>query len=604
MPIHSVIRSRVVETFERLCKRWVNASIADTAERARDARMAGSMFAMPLLLTGGVLTNHAWANEVAGVVSLVVGVLALPMIFCGALSVSRKSMVVGTAALITYGAAIIAISVSASSANLFLWLTAAAIPLEAWFVSTSRRALAVSGGIAGGVLTALLAVALGSGGTVGLSPFVLVASLLYGATLIARTGSTLVSQARAARRDDRVADLENAIDGVVIGLGTDGSIQSLSPRAQEQFGIARNLLIGTPLIERVHVSDRVAFLGFLADLKAGASCATVDAKLRSVTPGETSKHAHSVRFATHRLRAVPNSEGGGFVIVATDIAQTVADRNALAHARREVETAEIAKSRFLASVSHELRTPLNSIIGFSDILLQEICGKLPDKRQREYVELVHRSGNHLLAVVNAILDVSKIEAGAYPIFAESFAFKEAVTMVHDMMANQASQKGVTLCDRVNPRIGDVVADRRAIHQVLINLVSNAVKFTERGGVVTIDALIEDEMLAFSISDTGIGIKEADLKTLGQPFRQVQNDYTRTHEGTGLGLATVKGLVGLHDGDLKIRSTPGEGTVVEVRIPLAGPHVDESVEEEPGNVVEFRIESDMRGGSHAEARKSA
>ena len=156
----------------------------------------------------------------------------------------------------------------------------------------------------------------------------------------------------------------------------------------------------------------------------------------------------------------------------------MADRNALIIARREVETAEIAKGRFLASVSHELRTPLNSIIGFSDMLLQEICGKLPDGRQREYVELVHRSGNHLLSVVNAILDVSKIEAGTYPIVAESFAFKEAVTMVHDMMAHQASQKGVTLCDRVSPRIGNVVADSRAINQVLINLVSNAVKFTE------------------------------------------------------------------------------------------------------------------------------
>ncbi len=151
------------------------------------------------------------------------------------------------------------------------------------------------------------------------------------------------------------------------------------------------------------------------------------------------------------------------------------------------------------------------------MLLQEICGKLPDGRQREYVELVNQSGNHLLSVVNAILDVSKIEAGTYPIFTESFAFKNAVTMVHDMMAHQASQKGVTLCDRVSPRIGNVVADSRAINQVLINLVSNAIKFTESGGVVTIDALIEDNMLAFSVSDTGIGIAEADLKTSGPAF---------------------------------------------------------------------------------------
>ena len=604
MPIHSVIRSRVVEAYERLCKRWVNASVAGAAERARDARMAGSIFVMPLLLAGALLTSLAWTNEVAGIVSLIVGILALPMIFCGALSVSRKSMMVGATALATYGLSIALISVSASSANLYLWVISAAIPLEAWFISNSRRTLAVSSAIAVALLSVLLSTALRNDGAISLSPFVLIASLVYAATLVLRAAPVLAAHAHAARRDDRVADLENAIEGVVIGLGTDGIIRSLSPRAQDQFGIARNLLIATPLIERVHVSDRVAFLSFLADLKAGVACATVDVRLRSVAPGETFKHAHSVRFATHHLRAAPNSAGGGYVVVATDIAQAVADSHALAHARREVETADIAKSRFLASVSHELRTPLNSIIGFSDILLQEICGKLPDERQREYVELVHRSGTHLLSVVNAILDVSKIEAGSYPIFPESFAFKEAVTMVHDMMAHQASQKGVTLCDRVVLRIGNVVADRRAIHQVLINLVSNAIKFTDQGGVVTIDALIEDDMLVFSVSDTGIGIKEDDLKTLGQPFRQVQNDYTRAHEGTGLGLATVKGLVGLHDGELKIRSTPGEGTVVEVRIPLAGPHPDEEDKEENGNVVEFRIESDIRGGSHAETRKSA
>ncbi|PSH70573.1 PAS domain-containing sensor histidine kinase [Phyllobacterium brassicacearum] len=603
MPIHSVTRSRIAEAYGRLCRRWVSPSVAGVAKRDRDARMAGSFFAMPLLLAAAMITSHVMIGEVAGVVSLAVGVLALPMIFCGALSLSKDSAVVGASALGVYGLAIAAIGAGASSANLLLWIMAAAIPLEAWFIYRSEKSIRLSGVAAAIVLAALLIVSIRGEIGVSLSPLTLLASFGYLATLLARTVKALAAHANAARRDDRIADLESAVEGVVLSLGTNGLILSLSAKAQDQFGIARNLLIGTPLLERVHVSDRVQYLAFLADMKGGAASATVELKLRCVAPGETLKHAHSVRFATYRLRAVPHSQGNGFVVVATDVSQAVSDRNALVIARREVETAEIAKSRFLASVSHELRTPLNSIIGFSDVLLQEICGKLPDSRQREYVELVHRSGNHLLSVVNAILDVSKIEAGTYPIFAESFAFKEAVTMVHDMLAHQASQKGVTLCDRVSPRIGNVVADSRAIHQVLINLVSNAVKFTESGGVVTIDALIEDDMLAFSVSDTGIGIAEADLKTLGQPFRQVQNDYTRNHEGTGLGLATVKGLVGLHGGDLRIRSTPGQGTVVDVRIPLDGPVVA-LVQEESANVVEFYATSDMKGGSHGEARKSA
>ncbi|PSH57527.1 PAS domain-containing sensor histidine kinase [Phyllobacterium sophorae] len=603
VPIYSVTRSRIAESFGRLCRRWVNPSVAGAAQRDRDARMAGSILAMPVMLAVAMVTSHFMLGELAGIISLVVGVLALPMIFCGALSLSKDSTAVGMSALGAYGLSIASIGAAAAPANLLLWIMAAAIPLEAWFVYRSERSLRISGRIAAVVLAGLLIVSLRADGSVALSPLTLLASFCYLATLVTRTASALAARAMAARRDDRVADLESAVEGVVFSLGTNGLIGSLSSKAQDQFGIARNLLIGTPLLDRVHVSDRVQFLGFLADMKNGAPSAVVEVKLRCVAPGETLKHAHSVRFVSYRLSAVPHSQGEGFVVVATDISQAVADRNALAIARREVETAEITKGRFLASVSHELRTPLNSIIGFSDILLQEICGKLPDGRQREYVELVHRSGNHLLSVVNAILDVSKIEAGTYPIVAESFAFKEAVTMVHDMMAHQAAQKGVTLCDRVSPRIGNVVADSRAIHQVLINLVSNAVKFTEAGGVVTIDALIEDDMLAFSVSDTGIGIAEADLLTLGQPFRQVQNDYTRSHEGTGLGLATVKGLVGLHDGDLRIKSVPGQGTVVDVRIPLNGP-ASECVQEEPANIVEFNATSEMKGGSHGEARKSA
>ncbi|RCW79575.1 PAS domain-containing sensor histidine kinase [Phyllobacterium bourgognense] len=602
MPIHSVTQSRIAAGYKRLCKRWVSPSAAGGATAERDARMAGAFLGMPLMLAVALITSHSIAGELDAMLSLVAGVLALPMIFCGALSVSKNSASVGMSALMAYSLSVATIGVTTPSANLLLWIMAAAIPLESWFVCRNDRSIGLPAGIAAGVLATFFVVAMRAGESVTLSPLVLLASLGYLATLIVRTASTLAAHSAAARRDDRVADLENAIDGVVFSLGTDGLILALSPNAQDQFGIARNLLIGTPLLDRVHVSDRVAFLSFLSDMKSGASSATAEIKLRCVAPGATSKHAHSVRFATYRLRAVPHSQDAGFVVVATDISQAVADRNALIIARREVETAEIAKGRFLASVSHELRTPLNSIIGFSDVLLQEICGKLPDGRQREYVELVNQSGNHLLSVVNAILDVSKIEAGTYPIFTESFAFKNAVTMVHDMMAHQASQKSVTLCDRVSPRIGNVVADSRAVNQVLINLVSNAIKFTESGGVVTIDALIEDNMLAFSVSDTGIGIAEADLKTLGQPFRQVQNDYTRNHEGTGLGLATVKGLVGLHDGEMRIKSTPGQGTVVDVRIPLDGPAIEHFSDE--ANIVEFKIESDIQGGSHEEARKSA
>ncbi len=617
MPIHSVTDSDFAEAgahrrldiasrFRDLCGRWVNTSVVCQISRERDIRMAGAFLIMPLLLALAAFTNHVLSGEMAGMVSIGIGVLALPMIFCGALAISKDSRKIGLGAVAAYGASICAIGITASMPNVLLWLLAAAIPLEAWFVYRTERSLRLAGTISAAILVVLLIVTLRNHGEIGLSPFAMLASLAYSASLIVRLAKGLVQSAAAARRDDRVTDFEQVIDGVVLSLGADGLVKSLSAKAQERFGIARNLLIGTPLFERVHVADRVQFLGFLSDLKHGAPKANVDVRLRCVAPTQTSGQPHLVRFATYHLRAVPHSQGEGFLVVATDISQAVADRNALVAARREAETVEITKSRFLATVSHELRTPLNSIIGFSDILLQEIFGKLPDGRQREYVELVHRSGNHLLSVVNAILDVSKIEAGAYTIHTESFAFKDTVAMVHDMMAHQAAQKNVTLCDRVSPRIGNVVADNRAIHQVLINLVSNAVKFTETGGVVTIDAQVEDDILVFSVSDTGIGIAEADLKTLGQPFRQIQNDYTRTQEGTGLGLATVKGLVGLHGGELTIKSIPGQGTIVDVRIPRSGriTACDDHSDELAANIVDFKEISDVKGGSYGEARKSA
>ncbi|MCX8281289.1 PAS domain-containing sensor histidine kinase [Phyllobacterium sp. 0TCS1.6C] len=625
MPFSSVNRSEIAASYQRLCGRWAGASAATAAIRAQRQRLFGVFLAMPVALAGALAAALAAALGSSlpigaeEVVTLALGVLALPMIFCGLLLTCRDHRPVGLSALATYALALAAIALGASSANLMLWTMAAAIPLEVRFIERSRRMLLPSLLAAGAVTVVLLAVASGHGGEVGLSAPALLGTFAYGGFVLARLSRSIAEDAAsAASRADEAADMERALEGVSLVLGADGLLKSLSASAQEHFGVARNLLIGTPLFERVHVGDRVHYLSFLADLKDGAGRATAEVRLRCVAPADTGEHAHRVRFATYRLCAVQRSRGGGFLVVASDISQAVADRNALAVARSKVETAESAKNRFLSTVSHELRTPLNSIIGFSDILLQEICGKLPDSRQREYVELVHRSGNHLLSVVNSILDISRIEAGAYPITAEPFAFKEAVVMVSDMLGHQAQQKNVTLCDRVSPRIGTVVADRRAIQQVLINLVCNGVKFTEAGGVVTIDAQVEDGTLVFVVSDTGIGIDAADLATLCQPFRQVQNDYTRQQEGTGLGLATVKGLVHLHGGEMKIDSLPGRGTVVEVRLPLDGqacPAVMDdaalgqtggkaALESAGGNIVEFKVDSDVKGGSHGEARKTA
>ena len=235
------------------------------------------------------------------------------------------------------------------------------------------------------------------------------------------------------------------------------------------------------------------------------------------------------------------------------------------------EERQIHADRYLASVSHELRTPLNAILGFSDILQQEMFGALANERQREYVGLIHQSGAHLLSVVNMILDMSKIDMGAYHILSEPFEVKEAISLSLSMVRQQAAAKNIGLKSELSGDVDECVGDRRAFQQILINLLSNAVKFTPPGGAVCLETSREDGYLKVCVNDTGIGISDADLDRIGQPFFQVQNDNTRSFEGTGLGLSLVRGLVELHCGGLTIESELGAGTSVIVRLPLLGPN---------------------------------
>jgi cell cycle sensor histidine kinase DivJ len=217
-------------------------------------------------------------------------------------------------------------------------------------------------------------------------------------------------------------------------------------------------------------------------------------------------------------------------------------------------------------MSHELRTPLNAIIGFSEMLANEEMMRLDQKRRHEYATLIGESGQHLLSVVNGILDMSKIESGNFEITPEPFGPAPVVATCCDLMALRARESGIDLVCRV-PALPDIVADKRAIKQILINLLSNAIKFTRRGGKVVVTGEVENGFISLVVEDTGVGIAEDDLTHVGDPFFQVRTAYDRTHDGTGLGLSIVKGLVELHGGELAIRSRVGVGTRVAVRLPI-------------------------------------
>jgi cell cycle sensor histidine kinase DivJ len=218
-------------------------------------------------------------------------------------------------------------------------------------------------------------------------------------------------------------------------------------------------------------------------------------------------------------------------------------------------------------MSHELRTPLNAIIGFSDMLTKESALMLDTKRRSEYAGLINSSGYHLLSVVNGILDMSKIETGNFEITPEPFAPVDVVTACCGILALRARETGVALEKQAPDDLPELIADKRALSQILLNLLSNAIRFTDRGGRVTISARAEAAHITFAVEDDGVGISADDLARVGEPYFQAGTSYDRRHGGTGLGLSIVKGLVQLHGGELSIRSRVGDGTRVTVRLPL-------------------------------------
>lgn len=547
------------------CDRLVHPSI-EASERPRQQRLVGLLLAAPFFVAGAGVVLVSANLGAAATFGVIFAAFSLSWIAALAVAATGRASEVGVAAMVAGIAAIGAIVAAAGGLTSPAALLVAALPLEALWAWRSRKA-AMLGGFA--ALAAMLLA-----GVLGTMPFAESAAasawhwllpLAWAATAALRAVEFTLSGAAQSAKTPADA-LENIIKAVVLRMARSGDVVDVSEQARSMLRLQPELLLGTALFDRIHVADRVAYLCALADMRDGADLRQVELRLR--LPGQAEGHGGD-NFQPFALEMM---KGGDQTFVAllreNDVIAEL--RGEVAKATDAVKSAELAKSNFLAAVSHELRTPLNAIIGFSDMLLHEMFGPFREPRQKEYVGIVRESGQHLLDVVNSILDVSKIESGCYAINPEPFRFRDAVDMCASMMALQAQAKSLDLAVDVAIGTGEVLADRRAVQQILINLVSNAVKFTPDGGRVEIGAKRLGSRLHFWVSDTGIGVAEEDLSRLGTPFMQVQNDYTRHFEGTGLGLSLVKGLVALHDGTMSIESAPGEGTTVTISLPIEGP----------------------------------
>jgi len=461
-----------------------------------------------------------------------------------------------------------------------IWLVV--VPLEA-ALSASRRVVALASTFALGAAGLLLVSstfdlippaftvadqhgALAALGVISAALYAM--GLALGAESLARTSVWL----RYAE-EDRYRLLARNMTDVITRHGRNGAVLFVSPAAESLFGTRASELTGPGLFDRVHVADRPAYLTALADAAALGHDRSIEFRIRRGDDG-----AHAAQFVWVEMRCrplvriaeVPDSNTGEVVAVLRDVSERKTQEQALESARAESERANAAKSRFLATMSHELRTPLNAIIGFSEMLTDERLSLTFDgPKRREYAKLINDSGRHLLSVVNGILDMSKMETGNFEIAPEPFAPAPAIVRCCDLLALKARDADIEIKTAVPADLPDVVADRRALNQILINLISNAIKFTPRGGRVTVDAMRDGSKLAVSVEDTGVGIGEDDLPRLGEAFFQSRASYDRRHDGSGLGLSIVKGLVRLHGGDMDIRSRLGKGTRVTVRLPING-----------------------------------
>ncbi|MDF0491752.1 sensor histidine kinase [Bradyrhizobium yuanmingense] len=391
------------------------------------------------------------------------------------------------------------------------------------------------------------------------------AGLAFGAESLARTSVALLS-----REEERYRLLARNMSDVISRHQRNGAVQFISPAVEAMLGMQVAQLLGHGLFDRVHVADRPAYLTALSDAARG-EVRSVEFRLRR----EPAAERGPVDFIWVEMRCRPLDQDSArdvtceaeVVAVMRDVTDRKLFEQALDQARSAAEAADAAKTRFLATMSHELRTPLNAIIGFSEMIAQEQALMLGAAQRKEYAQLINDSGQHLLSVVNGILDMSKMESGNFEIASEPFAPRASLLHCCNLLALKARENGIDLITDAPQDLPVMTGDPRAFKQIVLNLVANAIKFTERGGQVCVSAAVSGSQLTLRISDTGVGIAPDDLKRIGAPFFQAGTTYQRRHEGTGLGLSIVKSLVALHLGELTVQSRLGEGTAVTVKLPL-------------------------------------
>ncbi len=561
---------------------WVHESVrGDPIEASFHQTFIWMRLASALCTIALIPPYMALQGGLSGREALIVLCAAAPLASFAVLSRTGRfgrAQAVATLAYLIVGVAF-ALAAGGLSGPAMAWLVLA--PVESLFVFSAASVLA-----AGGLSLAILIV-FGVAGDLGwLSAgasaparhdvFVIAPAFIYASLLALAAVRMRALHARSERIGAaRYQTLSNVMGDLILRHDRGGAVLFASRASESLFGLRARDLMGRGLFERLLVQDRPTFLKTIAEACDSPGAVSCHVRLRTASAPSAQGGFEEpvftwIELRAHRLvaegDATDEDDGARVLAVARDISREKRHEQELESARAEAERANAWKDRFLANMSHELRTPLNAIIGFSEILGNADLAPADPAKRREYAGIIHSSGEHLLEVVNSILDISKIEAGRFAITPEPFDVAALIDACCDMISLKAAQAGVTI-KRVCEPVEELVADKRACRQVLINLVGNALKFTPRDGVVTVGARRDGSRLALFVSDTGCGMSAYDLPRLGGAFFQAGQPSDRTYEGTGLGLSVVRGLVGLHGGEILVESGPGAGTCVTVRLPM-------------------------------------
>jgi cell cycle sensor histidine kinase DivJ len=449
-----------------------------------------------------------------------------------------------------FAAATVAVALAGGLAGpLATWTFA---PLLAGLIigGARERALAATGSVVAVAVGLAIAVSSSPPGQPllsGLAALLLVGSAGWSLLVaVARNEADAASEHALRRRLEQILQAQP-----LLSLRIDDQGRLLSAFGRGQAGVDLADLTGEGIFGAAEARDRLP-------LRAAIDLA--------VTEGEARARFVPLRAMDRLFEAALRRLPDGTVLaVLRDVSDQQAREAALDAARQEAETLHQGKTRFLANMSHELRTPLNAVIGFSDMMRQRMFGPLPD-RYLEYANLIHEAGEHLLDLINDVLDMSKIEAERFDLARQRFDARDPVSAAMRLIRLQAHDKGVDLHGGfpVDPVL--VEADKRALKQMALNLLSNAVKFTPRHGSVTLSMRIDGSILEISVADTGVGLSPADLERIGRPYEQAGGSDQR-RQGTGLGLSLVRSMAELHGGTLAIESRLGEGSDFTLRLPI-------------------------------------